>query len=68
MALSSSDLRKRSKPGRREIRIRPQVMATATKLLAISNSPDLVMDRGHYFAKDLTPQELEDLIDLLKTF
>ena len=40
----------------------------ATKLLEISNSPDLVMDRGHYFARDLTPQELEDLIDLLKTF
>ena len=40
----------------------------ATKLLEISNSPDLVMDRGHYFAKELTPQELEDLIDLLKTF
>ena len=40
----------------------------ASKLLDISNSPDLVMDRGHYFAKDLTPQELEDLIDLLKTF
>ena len=38
----------------------------AAKLLEISNSPDLVMDRGHYFAKDLTPQELEDLIDLLK--
>ncbi|MEY2558952.1 MAG: hypothetical protein QOE34_2377 [Verrucomicrobiota bacterium] len=40
----------------------------ATKLLSISNSPDLVMDNGHYFGKDLTPQELEDLIDLLKTF
>jgi hypothetical protein len=40
----------------------------ATKFLSISNSPDLVMDNGHYFAKDLTPQELEDLIDLLKTF
>jgi hypothetical protein len=39
-----------------------------TKLLSMSNSPDLVMDNGHYFAKDLTPQELEDLIDLLKTF
>ena len=38
------------------------------KLLSISNSPDLVMDNGHYFGKDLTPQELEDLIDLLKTF
>ena len=40
----------------------------ATKFLEISNSPDLVMDNGHYFGKDLTPQELEDLIDLLKTF
>jgi hypothetical protein len=39
----------------------------ATKFLSISNSPDLVMDNGHYFAKELTPQELEDLIDLLKT-
>jgi hypothetical protein len=38
-----------------------------TKLLSMSNSPDLVMDNGHYFAKDLTRQELEDLIDLLKT-
>jgi hypothetical protein len=26
------------------------------------------MDNGHYFGKDLTPQELDDLIDLLKTF
>jgi hypothetical protein len=39
-----------------------------TKLLSMSNSPDLVMDNGHYFAKDLAQQELEDLIDLLKTF
>lgn len=40
----------------------------AAKLLEISNSPDMVMDRGHYFTKKLTPQELDDLIDLLKTF
>jgi hypothetical protein len=40
----------------------------AGKLLEISNCPDLVLDRGHYFAKDLTPQELDDLIELLKTF
>lgn len=40
----------------------------ADKLLEISDCPDLVMDRGHYFAKDLTAQELEDLIELLKTF
>ncbi len=38
------------------------------KLLGMSTSPDLVLDRGHYFAKDLSKQELEDLIDLLKTF
>jgi hypothetical protein len=42
--------------------------ALATELLAISNSPDLVMDRGHYFARDLTAQERDDLIELLKTF
>lgn len=40
----------------------------ANKLLEISNSPDLVLDRGHYFAKGLSAQELADLIDLLKTF
>ena len=40
----------------------------ANELLAITNSPDLVMDRGHYFAKDLTDQERDDLIELLKTF
>ena len=38
------------------------------KLLGMSTSPDLVFDRGHYFAKDLSKQELDDLIDLLKTF
>jgi hypothetical protein len=38
------------------------------KLLGMSASPDLVLDRGHYFAKDLSKQELDDLIDLLKTF
>jgi hypothetical protein len=42
--------------------------ALAKQFLSISNSPDLVMDSGHYFGKDLTPQELEDLIELLKTF
>jgi hypothetical protein len=48
---------------------RQQALADiATQLLAISNCPDLVMDKGHYFAKDLTPDELNDLIDLLKTF
>jgi processive rubber oxygenase RoxA-like protein len=40
----------------------------AAKLLGMSASPDLVLDRGHYFAKDLTKQELDDLVDLLKTF
>ena len=40
----------------------------APKLLSLSKCPDLVMDRGHYFAMELTPQELEDLIELLKTF
>jgi hypothetical protein len=40
----------------------------AAKLLGMSTSPDLVLDRGHYFAKDLTKQELDDLVDLLKTF
>jgi len=40
----------------------------ANELFAISNSPDLVMDRGHYFARELTDQEREDLIELLKTF
>ncbi len=40
----------------------------ANELLAISNNPDLVMDRGHYFGRDLTDQERADLIELLKTF
>jgi hypothetical protein len=40
----------------------------ATKFLSINNSLDLVMDNGHYFARGLTPQELEDPIDLVKTF
>jgi hypothetical protein len=40
----------------------------ASLLLDISNSPDLVMDRGHYFGRDLTDQERNDLIELLKTF
>jgi hypothetical protein len=40
----------------------------APRLLAVSKCPDLVMDRGHYFAAELTEQELEDLIELLKTF
>jgi hypothetical protein len=39
-----------------------------TSLLRMSTCPDLVLDRGHYFAKDLTKQERDDLIDLLKTF
>ena len=37
-------------------------------LHAVSKSPDYVMDRGHYFAASLTPQEQQDLIDLLLTF
>ncbi|MBI3409888.1 MAG: hypothetical protein HY040_16235 [Planctomycetes bacterium] len=40
----------------------------ASKLLSLSKCPDLVMDRGHYFAMELTLQELNDLIELLKTF
>jgi hypothetical protein len=40
----------------------------AARLLGMSTSPDLVLDRGHYFAKDLSEQELDDLVDLLKTF
>ena len=37
-------------------------------LLDASKCPDLVMDRGHYTAAALTPKELQDLIDLIKTF
>jgi RoxA-like, cytochrome c-like len=37
-------------------------------LLGMSTSPDLVLDHGHYFGKDLSKQELDDLVDLLKTF
>jgi len=37
-------------------------------LLQASKCPDLVMDRGHYTAAALTPKELQDLIDLIKTF
>jgi hypothetical protein len=40
----------------------------APKLLKVSKCPDLVMDRGHYFAMELTETELNDLTDLLKTF
>jgi hypothetical protein len=39
-----------------------------TRLLGMSTSPDLVLDRGHYFGKDVSEQERNDLIDLLKTF
>lgn len=37
-------------------------------MLEASRCPDLVMDKGHYTAAALTPQEQQDLIDLLKTF
>ena len=37
-------------------------------LLDASKSPDLVMDRGHYTAAALTPEEQQELIDLLRTF
>jgi hypothetical protein len=37
-------------------------------LLAVSKSPDFVMDRGHYFARTLTDEELKNLIALLRTF
>jgi hypothetical protein len=40
----------------------------AAELLKVSTSPDLVLDRGHYFARELSKQELDDLVDLLKTF
>jgi hypothetical protein len=36
--------------------------------LDASKSPDLVMDRGHYTAAALTPDEQQELIDLLRTF
>jgi hypothetical protein len=47
---------------------RAELDAVGAKLLEISSSPDLVMDRGHYFSGALTEREREDLIDLLKTF
>ena len=37
-------------------------------MLEASKCPDLVMDRGHYTAAALTPNEQQDLIDLIKTF
>ena len=42
----------------------------APALLNVSKCPDFVMDKGHYFPwfKDLSPDEKEALIELLKTF
>jgi hypothetical protein len=42
----------------------------APELIAISKCPDYVMDRGHdfVFLRDLTDQEKNDLIELIKTF
>jgi hypothetical protein len=39
-------------------------------LLKVSKCPDFVMDKGHFFPwfKDMTPEEKEALIELLKTF
>jgi hypothetical protein len=62
IALTPWAMRDLSKPGTDAER------KQAEKLLGMSASPDLVLDRGHYFAKDLTKQELDDLVDLLKTF
>jgi hypothetical protein len=39
-----------------------------SQALLSSKCPDLVMDRGHYTAAALTPNEQQDLIDLIKTF
>ena len=42
----------------------------APKLMTVSNCPDLVLDRGHdyKFIQQLTEQEKEELILLIKTF
>ena len=40
----------------------------AERFMRISRCPDLVMDRGHYFAAALSEKELKNLIDLIKTF
>ncbi|KLU07490.1 hypothetical protein RISK_000568 [Rhodopirellula islandica] len=42
----------------------------APELIAISKCPDYVMDRGHdfVFLRDLTDQDKNDLIELIKTF
>jgi hypothetical protein len=42
----------------------------APALLQVSKCPDLVMDKGHSFPwfKNITPEEKEALIELLKTF
>jgi hypothetical protein len=37
-------------------------------LREVSKSPDVVMDRGHYFGAALTDEQRRDLIDLLLTF
>jgi hypothetical protein len=56
-------------------RMPPGIPATDRKiddlgqlLHELSKSPDYVMDRGHYFGRELTEQERRDLIDLLLTF
>ena len=45
-----------------------QSLDTIDELLALSKCPDLIVNRGHYFGRNLPDQDKRALIGLLKTF
>jgi hypothetical protein len=46
----------------------PESMATIDELLALSKCPDLIVNRGHYFGRNLSDEDKRALIGFLKTF
>jgi hypothetical protein len=43
-------------------------METIDEMLALSKCPDLIVNRGHYFGRDLSDEDKRALIGFLKTF
>ena len=46
----------------------PESLATIDELLGLSKCPDLIVNRGHYFGRDLSDADKRALIGFLKTF
>ena len=63
----AKDLKTIEKDGLDDAQATELLRGNVPKLIDLSNCPDFIPDRGHYFGTDLSDEDKEALIEYLKT-